>query len=49
MQAFKARDIPCAVFLMGAYLDHMRLGILEGFPNGATGSLNFRQALATGN
>jgi DNA-binding GntR family transcriptional regulator len=35
MQAFKARDIPRAAFMMSAYIHHMQLGILGCFSNEA--------------
>jgi DNA-binding GntR family transcriptional regulator len=49
MQAFKARDIPRAAFLMGAHINHMQLGILECFSNEAAVMSDAREKHATGN
>jgi DNA-binding GntR family transcriptional regulator len=48
MQAFKARDIPRAAFLMGAYIDHMQLGILQCFSNEPAVTFEAQQRQASG-
>jgi DNA-binding GntR family transcriptional regulator len=49
LQAFKARDVPRAALLMGAYIDHMQLGIRKCLSNEAAVTFDAPEKQAAGN